>query len=62
MESEYAKEGTLAHDYAAKILQGILFPKGSIPEEMLKSISVYIDYVIGLYKQEPEGRYYVEKD
>lgn len=51
-ESPYAKEGTLAHDIAAKILECHFFTQGDrhtiphgVTSEMLDAIKVYVDFV-----------------
>jgi hypothetical protein len=44
--SDYAKEGTLAHDASAALIEGK--PTSEITEEMREAISPYVDYVLGL--------------
>lgn len=61
VESEYAKEGTLAHDYAAGILQGLVYHPDEIPAEMLKAISVYIQHIIDENRKHPHAKMFVEK-
>lgn len=51
VESEYAKEGTFAHDVAAKLLERYFFgvePKDGWPhveKEMLEAVKVYVEFI-----------------
>jgi hypothetical protein len=51
-ESEYAKEGTLAHEIAATILENYFFgtkkptpPIEKLPLDMMPAVKIYVDYI-----------------
>lgn len=50
--SEFAEEGTIAHDYAADWLNGKL-PPDDIDLEMLEAITIYVEYVKGIWNSIP---------
>jgi len=53
-ESEYAKEGTLAHDIAAFFLEKLIFGKKAknrhVTTEMREAVNVYVDYILKTVK------------
>lgn len=57
--SEYAAEGTLAHELAAAILQGKVRPKHD--EEMLEFVSVYTELISGLVDSMPGCQVFIEQ-
>jgi len=52
LESEYAKEGTLAHEIAANTLDHYFFGKitptvyKNLPHDMMSAVKVYVDFII----------------
>lgn len=48
IESEYAKEGTLAHTVCERMLKGEpLDDLGELPDDMIPACKVYVDFVNG---------------
>lgn len=62
VESEYAKEGTLAHSIAERMLRGEKFSEtelNTLPDDMVEAITVYLDFVNG--HRNPHWQRWIER-